>query len=207
MSKALIDKGHVLLLSLCCILCILYLLSCIEMMEQKSASIRNILYLICLSHSKHILCQNVRDNTSFGGKEELDWNLYELEKQQVLDYNDLEDHKDGILKEIDLLEKRAKAEADLEDKFLYLYHDLLKRETLRKQQQYTTIRRRKKRSSRDRNVIKEQTIDGGWSPWSNVATPCNATCGGGKMIKRRSCTNPTPQVASDVVQSTKAYMI
>ena len=47
------------------------------------------------------------------------------------------------------------------------------------------------------------TINGGWSPWSTVATPClreidgikvNVTCGGGTMIKRRSCTNPEPQV-------------
>ena len=47
------------------------------------------------------------------------------------------------------------------------------------------------------------TINGGWSPWSTVATPCireingamvDVSCGGGKMIRRRSCTNPEPQV-------------
>lgn len=47
------------------------------------------------------------------------------------------------------------------------------------------------------------TINGGWSPWSTVATPCmrkidgvyqNVTCGGGEMTRRRSCTNPEPQV-------------
>ena len=47
------------------------------------------------------------------------------------------------------------------------------------------------------------TINGGWSPWSTVATPCereinfvmvNVSCGGGKMTRRRSCTNPEPQV-------------
>ncbi len=48
------------------------------------------------------------------------------------------------------------------------------------------------------------TIDGGWSPWSTVSTPCmrpnslgvmvNVTCGGGTMLQRRSCTNPIPQV-------------
>ena len=47
-------------------------------------------------------------------------------------------------------------------------------------------------------------IDGGWSPWSSISTPClrqNAagamvpvTCGGGKQTKVRSCTNPRPQV-------------
>ena len=48
------------------------------------------------------------------------------------------------------------------------------------------------------------TINGGWSPWSTVATPCvreingvnvNVSCGGGVMIRRRSCTNPEPQVS------------
>ena len=48
------------------------------------------------------------------------------------------------------------------------------------------------------------TIHGGWSPWSTVATPClrkNAkgfyvpvTCGGGMTTRKRSCTNPVPQV-------------
>ena len=48
------------------------------------------------------------------------------------------------------------------------------------------------------------TINGGWSPWSTVATPCLrenlkgkqvlVTCGGGKMTRKRSCTNPVPQV-------------
>ena len=50
------------------------------------------------------------------------------------------------------------------------------------------------------------TINGGWSPWSTVATPCLredlkgkqvlVTCGGGKMTRKRSCTNPVPQVRS-----------
>ena len=73
-----------------------------------------------------------------------------------------------------------------------IYHDILKRESFIKHENHS--RRRKKRSSREKDVIREQTIDGGWSPWSYVATPCNATCGGGKMLRRRSCTNPTPQV-------------
>ena len=139
------------------------------------------------------------DQTSLGEREELDWNLYELEKQQVLDYDNLEDHKDEILKEIDILEEKAKAEADLEDKFQYLYHDILKRDSLAKPimsaklyQKY--VHRRRKRSSKERDRIREPAINGGWSPWSNVATPCNVTCGGGKMLRRRSCTNPTPQV-------------
>ena len=49
-------------------------------------------------------------------------------------------------------------------------------------------------------------IDGGWSPWSSISTPClrqNAagamvpvTCGGGKQTRVRSCTNPRPQVSN-----------
>ena len=48
------------------------------------------------------------------------------------------------------------------------------------------------------------TIHGGWSPWSTVATPClrknekgfyvPITCGGGMTTRKRSCTNPVPQV-------------
>ncbi|XP_068212021.1 adhesion G-protein coupled receptor D1-like [Palaemon carinicauda] len=36
-------------------------------------------------------------------------------------------------------------------------------------------------------------IDGAWSPWSSMATPCTKTCGGGVHLKVRSCTNPSPQ--------------
>ena len=36
-------------------------------------------------------------------------------------------------------------------------------------------------------------IDGNWSPWSRIDTPCNASCGGGVRVKTRSCTNPRPQ--------------
>ena len=54
------------------------------------------------------------------------------------------------------------------------------------------------------NQLRTITINGGWSPWSTVATPCirenlkghmvEVTCGGGKMTRKRSCTNPVPQV-------------
>ena len=131
------------------------------------------------------------------GSDNLDWNLYELEKEQVLEYSNIEEHKDNIIMEIDKLEKRAKLEADLEDKFEYLYHDILKREAITKSKptknDRTTLPRRK-RSMAEKVSQRTQTIHGGWSPWSSVSTPCNATCGGGKMIRRRSCTNPTPQV-------------
>ena len=59
------------------------------------------------------------------------------------------------------------------------------------------------------NVILAQdpdlTINGGWSPWSTVATPCmrpnergrleEVFCGGGMKTRKRSCTNPVPQVS------------
>ena len=51
------------------------------------------------------------------------------------------------------------------------------------------------------------SINGAWTEWSTVATPClkNITgkglfpvsCGGGKTIRRRSCTNPAPQVNNE----------
>ena len=52
------------------------------------------------------------------------------------------------------------------------------------------------------------TIHGGWSPWSTIATPClrkNAkgfyvpvNCGGGMTTRKRSCTNPVPQVITQL---------
>lgn len=35
-------------------------------------------------------------------------------------------------------------------------------------------------------------IDGGYSEWSKFSE-CNATCGGGIMVRKRSCNNPEPQ--------------
>jgi hypothetical protein len=47
-------------------------------------------------------------------------------------------------------------------------------------------------------------INGAWSPWSRISTPClrknkqgvmvSVSCGGGLQTKVRSCTNPRPQV-------------
>ena len=69
------------------------------------------------------------------------------------------------------------------------------------------------------NVVLAQdpdlTINGGWSPWSTVATPCmrpNARgrleevfCGGGMKTRKRSCTNPVPQVSLLTNTSEKAW--
>lgn len=35
-------------------------------------------------------------------------------------------------------------------------------------------------------------IDGGYSEWSKFSE-CNASCGGGIMVRKRSCNNPDPQ--------------
>lgn len=45
-------------------------------------------------------------------------------------------------------------------------------------------------------------IDGGWSPWSLMATPCSKSCNGGVFLKVRSCTNPTPQGAGSKCKKT-----
>lgn len=37
-----------------------------------------------------------------------------------------------------------------------------------------------------------KAIDGGYSEWSKFSE-CNATCGGGIMVRKRSCNNPEPQ--------------
>lgn len=50
-------------------------------------------------------------------------------------------------------------------------------------------------------------INGQWSPWSTVESPCNASCGGGVTVKVRSCTNPRPQGmdSEDCTGATKRF--
>ena len=54
-------------------------------------------------------------------------------------------------------------------------------------------------------IAQHVTVDGNWSPWSKLETPCQrlnittgiwekAPCGGGLKKRFRSCTNPSPQV-------------
>ena len=134
----------------------------------------------------------------------------ELDKQKILDYSDLEEMKDDIMKykddvfeEMGRLKKNARSKANLDDKFQYLFSDILKHETKKSTASHvhrSPTSRRNKRSNVERVSQQIQTIHGGWSPWSIVATPCNATCGGGKMMRRRSCTNPTPQVSKVTLQ-------
>ena len=40
------------------------------------------------------------------------------------------------------------------------------------------------------------SVDGDWSQWSNW-TSCSTSCGIGSHIRRRSCSNPTPQHGGD----------
>ncbi|XP_064091063.1 adhesion G-protein coupled receptor D1-like [Macrobrachium nipponense] len=42
-------------------------------------------------------------------------------------------------------------------------------------------------------VTQTADVDGGWSPWSDMKTPCSKTCQGGTQTKVRSCTNPAPE--------------
>ena len=36
------------------------------------------------------------------------------------------------------------------------------------------------------------TVDGGWGGWNGVGG-CTASCGGGRIVKKRECNNPTPR--------------
>ena len=166
--------------------------------------------VICFWHIRYIECKDTLSNVVENSPKQLDWNLYEVGKQQILDYSNLEEMKDDIIKykddviqEIGRLKKKAASKENLDDKFQYLFTDILKHETKKSTASHTHgshTSRRKKRSNDERISQQIQTIHGGWSPWSNVATPCNATCGGGKMMRRRSCTNPTPQVSKVTLQ-------
>jgi hypothetical protein len=51
----------------------------------------------------------------------------------------------------------------------------------------------------------EPTVDGSWSPWSTLDTPCVnvatgrlATCGGGVQMRYRSCSEPMPRCGGRV---------
>ena len=166
--------------------------------------------VICFWHIIYIECKDPLSNVVQNSPTQLDWNLYELGKQQILDYSNLEEmkidiikYKDDVIQEIGRLKKKAASKENLDDKFQYLFTDILKHETKKSTSSHTHglhTSRRKKRSNDERISQQIQTIHGGWSPWSNVATPCNATCGGGKMMRRRSCTNPTAQVSKVTLQ-------
>ena len=166
--------------------------------------------VVCFLHIRYIECQDTLSNVVHGSPKQLDWNRYELGKQQILDYSDSEEmkddtikYKDDVIEEMGRLKKNARSKENLDDKFQYLFGDILKHETKKSTASHlhrSPTSRRKKRSNVERVSQQIQTIHGGWSPWSNVATPCNATCGGGKMMRRRSCTNPTPQVSKVTLQ-------
>ncbi|XP_076034804.1 putative adhesion G protein-coupled receptor E4P [Oratosquilla oratoria] len=42
-------------------------------------------------------------------------------------------------------------------------------------------------------VVQPVDVDGGWSPWATLHTPCSRTCGGGEQLRFRSCSMPTPR--------------
>ena len=63
---------------------------------------------------------------------------------------------------------------------------------------------RSKRSLHTKICKAKETVHGGWSPWSTVGSHCNATCGGGKMFRIRSCTKPIPQVLVSLFTLTSA---
>ncbi|KAF2363265.1 Thrombospondin type-1 (TSP1) repeat [Trinorchestia longiramus] len=40
-----------------------------------------------------------------------------------------------------------------------------------------------------------EDVDGAWTAWSKLSTPCTKSCGGGTREKIRTCTNPKPEDA------------
>ena len=184
----------------------------------------------------------VSPTNSRPSSEKLDWNLYEMDEQQALEYDGIEQqHKDSMVNQFKELEKNA----ELDDKMYDIFphdilkresiassfvveearkkstrkkmsglrtHDIFKRETVEDSQNTQETRkqsspRQKRSGDNDRARDREVTINGGWSPWSMVATPCNASCGGGKMVRRRSCSNPRPQVSNKFLISQYTIII
>merc|ERR1712020_674370 len=92
--------------------------------------------VICFWNIRYIECKDTLSNVVENSPKQLDWNLYELGKQQILDYSNLEEMKDDIIKykddviqEIGRLKKKAASKETLDDKFQYLFTDILKHET------------------------------------------------------------------------------
>ena len=105
-------------------------------MECKISKYIATYLVICFWHIGYIKCQDKLSNVAYSSPKQLDWNLYELDKQKFLDYSNLEEMKDDIMKykddvfeEMGRLKKNARSKANLDDKFQYLFSDILKHET------------------------------------------------------------------------------
>ena len=169
-------------------------------MSQQNTVLYSVVGILLISQKlTHARTHDITVPTKHHGLDGCDCNSGKLRKQQGLELDNIDKNRGGIIKDVDLLDQRTRFLPPIFS--LYLYREFLNG-------QAELVRR--KRSlwwESQRNLRREPAINGGWSPWSNVATPCNATCGGGKMIRRRSCTNPTPQVWYITQRSFKLYCI
>ena len=71
------------------------------MMWIKFILILTVGIIISFRPVKYAKSQNISESINHPQTEALDWNLYELNKQQVLEYENIEKHKDNIIKEIE----------------------------------------------------------------------------------------------------------
>ena len=167
-------------------------------MRSKTLACWKVCMLVTLGLIQQSRCRKVKNPLIHQGKNRLYWDSNELEDWiQIV----LEHEKGGqtIARNAEDIDKVENLE-HLAYMLDYPYQDSLDASTFPSNLNQVTNQRnfiRNKRSDDAKFCDPSKPandINGGWSPWSRVGTPCSKKCGGGKMSRKRSCTNPVPQV-------------